>query len=281
MLRGYFDESGAHHKNEGIFTLAGYVASAKQWRLFTRDWQRLLAESGFNSLPSTESPGRFHMHDFIHDRTWPESRKNDLLRDLAKIIKTRASFGVAFPVFVRDYNETIVQPAGRTPRKWEFRKPYVFAMRGCMEVFWENRRCLNRMPGEKIATYFDRTVEFEKPARKLFEYWASIATWGQIFGKVEFDERDIEVPLDAADLLAYAANVELRNRKTNGRKAPNSTLPLLYVPGRLRLSFQNKQTLTRLKKLLFEDGVRTGILDEQGQRTSKPLPEPSKPGRRQ
>lgn len=270
MLQGYLDESGTHHVQDGIFTLAGYVAPPNQWRAFTREWRRVLQDSGFNLLPSTKQRGRFHMEPFMHDPTWPESRKNDLLTTLATVISGRVSFGVAFSVFVKDYNDIVVAPAGRTPKKWAFRKPYSLAMRTWMEIIWSNRHRLNRMPGEKVSCVFDRQIEFEGRAKRLFLTWAAIADWGKIFGKIAFDNDDTAVPLDAADMLVYSTNLDLRQREEG---APGFfLLSHLHRANRLKLHLHNRASLREMMRVLVADGIATGIIDSEGQRTDKPLP---------
>jgi hypothetical protein len=246
MFRAYFDESGTHDKKRGVFTLAGYVASAAHWRSFTREWRSTLRQAGFS---------RFHMVDFenrVEDFAGlTKSRAEALITHLSSIINRRVAFGVSFSVLVEDYNLVIVPPDA--PKKWAFQSPYLLCLRGCLELISEKRNQLAMRPGERIACVFDRNFEMQGKVMQYYKHLKEHAPWASVFGGIAFDIDDEYLALDAADILAYETNKTLRNKVRSTIDRPERRLTsVLHSSGRVEIRYHVEGALTDLLSRLAE-----------------------------
>ena len=84
VMQGWFDDSGSD-PGAGMFILAGFVASAKQWAAFSNAWKR-----GLNKPPrlayfkSNEAYGL--KGQFAPSKGWTEERRDARVLELASII---------------------------------------------------------------------------------------------------------------------------------------------------------------------------------------------------
>lgn len=100
VLKGYFDSSGddkdAQHK---VCAWAGYVASAKKWKKFEKDWRKTLRIFEVDY---------FHMKDFAHSQGIfakfrdDEERRIKFIRSLVKVMRDSRIKGFASIVRLQD-----------------------------------------------------------------------------------------------------------------------------------------------------------------------------------
>ena len=99
MLTGYFDAAGDNNARHAI-TVGGYLAPARSWSRFRRDWQRVLDESEISI---------FHMTDFMAGRGPFEKWRGrldaqaTLLGRLAGVIERHVHFSPATTVLLDDW----------------------------------------------------------------------------------------------------------------------------------------------------------------------------------
>jgi hypothetical protein len=99
MFTAYFDASGT--KRTMVLTVAGFVATAEEWKVFETEWKGLLPE-GISV---------FHMKDFVSSKKgWEEwkgksSRRAHFFAALVKCIRTHTRKGFALTIAMPDYNK--------------------------------------------------------------------------------------------------------------------------------------------------------------------------------
>jgi hypothetical protein len=132
---GYFDASGHHDSLDGqgnpspAVTVAGYLATPKQWKQFDKEWKERLDK---DNLPY------FHMTDFVAQGRlfkkrdeWPKERRDNLIQDLIQIIHGNVIYGIGMALLRADYDRVIdVLP----PTRKLFGSPYTFCSIRCFET---------------------------------------------------------------------------------------------------------------------------------------------------
>jgi hypothetical protein len=196
FFSAYFDESGKD--NSPLLTVAGYVATAKQWAEFAREWDEALKKEGVKI---------FHMKDFENgygeftkEKGWTKERKISFQSKLIGIIKRRMNFGVYTSVDIPAYEELIT--GWRRTRNGT---PYHFCLTVCFTniSFWQQK--YERK--EPIAYVIEHGAGFNHEINKAFQATFADEIRRQMFrlGSLTFETKDRAIQLQAADMLAYEA----------------------------------------------------------------------------
>jgi len=190
-LHAYFDESGTHADSDAV-TVAGYISTAEQWELYTRDWTAALAEWRLTT---------FHMTDFANGvgpfRFWTEEERRFRFARLIRIINDHviASVGIAVPM--RAFDQIFPKPAKRF-----IGGAYGLAATCC---FMDSARILaSSYPSARIAYVFEAGAPGVGEVSKVFRW--NYNDRGQRpkykLLSLEFADKTV-LPLQAADILAY------------------------------------------------------------------------------
>jgi hypothetical protein len=90
----YLDDSG-HPKDQPYVVVAGFVASESQWLSFAPVWKAALAKYGLGDA--------FHMTDFSSNRKFSQLRREQILGELRRIIRSYTVAAFASAVVMVDY----------------------------------------------------------------------------------------------------------------------------------------------------------------------------------
>jgi len=207
LLHGYFDESGKWADKDTI-SFCGWISQANTWEQFAKEWSELLEELDMSSLHTAEFVSR-------------DSRDTGsiLLRFVA-IIRKYANSGLGIGVDTKHYRT--MSPAFRARVK----NPHFIAFKILMNTVLREVQAVQRLfpihdwrcgiicdqdPGtsEHCLKHFNKMRTFDPVARKLLN-------------GVCFADATGAIPLQAADLLAYAMRIELDRRRTNSSPNPSA-----------------------------------------------------------
>jgi hypothetical protein len=220
MLTMYLDESYSHAPKPLIYTVAGYLSEDSRWREFEKHWGAALSDEGLEY---------FHMSEFaqgIHNyQDWPEDRRRRLLRKLHGIIHENTLADFSISVVVAAFDEIITPDI----REGFGGKPHVFAAIGCLKSIaaWVDDNALAKE--EKIFYIFEQGATDGTALPQVFERYFNDDRQREMYRLEGFAFRDKkEMPLQAADVLAYENMLEMRRLADpeNTRKPRASMLNL-------------------------------------------------------
>ncbi len=207
-LTAYFDESGSYPEHP-VVVVSGLVASTKQWSDFSRKWNKLLRSQGVSVFHMSECEnfqGEFKL--------WTPERKRLFIIDLIKLTKefTRTFMGAI--VLCKDFDSVVPKFPNIS------RTPYQL----CAD------RCIHHLSiwMEKSPQRKDLTVIFDKGNTRAPEMIELFCENSKPKWKCDSADKREEIPLQAADLIAYEV-FKYKKNEIDGRPRPvrKSILTLL------------------------------------------------------
>jgi|SRR5579872_38059 len=253
----YFDDSGTDGGTP-VAVAACYVAHKTQWDEFVKNWDRVMADEGFDM---------FHMAEFVakpemgHEPfcRWDKSKKDRVYAKLASIINTRTRTGFAIAVPKKPFDEYVFD---------EFREyaqnHYVFCVKSVMGIIdtWRQKYKITQpmqyvfesgTVGQKqIAEVWDDRLRHEGAEEK----------YGFAPDGVLFENKRLFKPLQAADILAWQMQNQMRRTVLLGHKSETSIHPgfkVLRANRTMELGFysreQMKQVMVNSKEFHDKHGV--------------------------
>lgn len=192
QLVAFSDESGRIGKDGlGNLVMGGFIASGDYWVQFCEEWHKILNKYHapyfhFRELNLSE---RSKPKNPYHG--WSNEKTDDFIYDLA-IVAGRQAVPFGSNVFLAEPGHKNYRS---DPWKQTFEKHFDHFME-VMTLHWPNFQ-------EPVHFFFDRQ---ENETRKA-ELNAAIKTYKKKdvrFGNYEFDEMGKKLPLQAADMFAYA-----------------------------------------------------------------------------
>ncbi len=223
MFAVYFDES---YGKANAYSVAGYVATVKQWAEFEREWKELLRDFNVEYLHKRELEHLWGQ--FKYAQGWSNEKQRELKETINRracgIILRRVNAGFAVSVYKSDWREF---DKGR----WAFALGESFYAAGvfqCLKLVssWIHR--FNR--NEPIRYVFEQGAEGrdeveallrrtektpEARAMSRMEGWAFEGKKDEVVKGVR---RPGVVPLHVADFLAYEMYRHMDNRVVEGIK---------------------------------------------------------------
>ena len=210
VFQAYIDESV---QKDGVYVLAGYVATIEKWANFSAEWEALL-QGGFGTLKPNDTIKHFK---YAEMKANPERAAR--IPVFKNTIKRHALFGISCKIDIRDHRRAMlrVHIPGVDIDFHHFRNPYIVSFRCLMDKFHNNRKNFSAIvpEGEPIDFIFDERT-FEK--RVIANFWDDYlaerpAAVRATYGSAPIFRNDNEyLPLQAADMLAG----ELRDAYING-----------------------------------------------------------------
>jgi hypothetical protein len=199
MMKAYLDES----ENAGILTISGYVGHSGQWPRFEREWKNALSEFGFRA---------FHIVDFAHSKgefehlKGREQERQKVLARFMKIIYREPprlfAFGCSVDLMAfRTLPDQTRQRVGDDPYWLVFQASVGMAVTWLSAFLQEHSAMLD----ERIAFIFDRRGS-QGLTRELYNKLKDVVypeDVAKLCGMLAFDDDEVVVPLQAADILAY------------------------------------------------------------------------------
>lgn len=223
MFTVYFDES---YGKANAYSVAGYVATVKQWAEFEREWKDLLKEFNVAYLHKRELEHLWG--EFKYAQDWPKDEqrklKEEVNRRACSIILRRVNAGFAASVYKADWQEF---DKGR----WAEALGESFYAAGALQCLklvssWIHR--FNR--NEPIRYVFERGAEGRDEVEKVLRQtektpearaMSRMAGWSFESKKDEVVRGVLHpaaIPLQAADFLAYEMYRHMDNRVVEGIK---------------------------------------------------------------
>lgn len=212
----YFDESGTH-RDSPVFVIAGWMASDDQWKLLNEEWRRILDKHGVTV---------FHMTDFAHRkgeyRNLSEDCGNDLLSSLVDSLLGRVAVGVFGAIHLPSYYEIINENPNRG---MVFGNPFTLVGLFSIDAFrrWADEKNFHEPTAYVYEAGANHAGQFEDAYKRAVKKDKGFAARHR-HKSFRFGKKP-EIPLQAADLLAYQVHVGLRNIEIEGT-ARGITWPL-------------------------------------------------------
>lgn len=212
----FFDESGTHDGSE-IFAMGGLISSYDRWARFEIEWQKILASKGIKR--------GFHFNTFMarkgeFENGWSDRERDDFMERLCITISENIVVGIASACFVSDYESVVPEELRK-----QLRDPYYVGLYRClyMVITWSHFKARVELP-RQLRFLYDRKKKFEGLAADIYyavrdDLIAKVnpdIPHPSIFGDMAFGDKEIDIPLQAADLLVgVAARNYLKARRKN------------------------------------------------------------------
>ena len=208
VLQAYIDDS--RESEDGIFVLAGYVASAEAWAAFSREWEAMLPratlqEDGkyrFKMSEMAQSPERMSRVPGFHYII----NKYALL-SMAAIVPVDELKRALARVYVSNYNVDWKVSINIGFAEWN--SPFYMAFRVLMDNFHKERLAegpLKSLLGdEPVDLYFDESSEKGAVLRVWDEYVSKREPeQKRLYGATpRFEDDEKFLPIQAADFRAW------------------------------------------------------------------------------
>jgi len=221
MFKAYIDESGIH-ADAKMFVLAGYLAPVKEWDRFGKRWQDVLHKYGVKRFHASDcNSNRGEFKKFCNDR---EARNTFVSELLATISSRPRILAVNLGVVVDDFpdpHHRLVQAASG--------HPYYVCMKGLMaSIHIVMTRWRGVSEREKVSLVFDRQDQFRPFALERFnEIVAEDWEGKNRFHAIGFGSAMTEIPLQAADALAFDSYREFLRRREFPERPPRPSYEAL------------------------------------------------------
>ena len=209
MMEAYFDESGTHHGSP-VMCVAGYLFAAEQAIHLDREFAETLQEFGVAC---------FHMADCAHGvgefSKLNTQRRKDLVVSLVGYFKRRMEIGIAVSISETDFGRI-------EPPSWERGGPYGLAALQVLGavVAWAEKYSYQG----KISYFFEAGHEHQSATDDAINMVRDGdqkrgTTYLRYHSHTFAGKRDLR-PLQAADLLAYEWQKELRRLNVPSERRP-------------------------------------------------------------
>jgi hypothetical protein len=233
----YADESGIH-KQARYCVMGGYIGSPQQWARFGKDWRAALSSEGVPDFHSKDFFAANRRNSLACYKGWSARRRIAFVENLSMAIDRYRLTPVCGAINVSAFNaltygERRFLTGGAYTRrgKWLSQgaptRPYRFA------AFQMIRDAIERAKdGTTVHFVFDQQTAFEGGMRQEFEDMIASGMGADKIidttklGRLSHSTRQIDVPLQAADLFAHCWHHQLQHgaHKTPERAAAMSIL---------------------------------------------------------
>lgn len=194
FLRAFTDDSGSDVGDRRLY-MAGYLNRAEKWTLFSKAWgEECHATPSIAYLKMSEAQslgGQF--------RGWSKEARDEKLRGLARVIRHFEPMSFEFSINREEFDR-VVAPA--SPRG--LKSSHLI---GCFAIVSGVARCIAEQGGEiPIEFVFDRQDGVSDVIDLTFGIMQKSLPPGAtklIKGKPTFEDDKQQLPLQAADLLAW------------------------------------------------------------------------------
>ena len=149
--RVFMDESGTHDGSP-VVTVGSYVATPKQWRLWTKDWNA--AKAPIKVFHASDCEKLVEEFD-----GWDEGPRNEFVAKLLPVLPRHKLTGLVVGINLNDYNAAM---KGRDDLRQLLGTPYT----ACFH--WTVSEILLAHPGNRRIAFFHETNNFKGEALKAF-----------------------------------------------------------------------------------------------------------------
>lgn len=256
MITAYFDESYSHPPAPRVYTIAGYIATDRQWGKFKKRWQRVLDRERLSpfSMKEFDNP-----HSKIYGN-WSLERKVSFLKELHSIIKRHYMRSFSTGIVVSDYEELSDE------EKYAFGNPHLCATINCIKHIGEWADKVNLK--EPILYVFEKGTVDDKDLGSLFNVRMNEEERKYYrVQKLEFGTKEIQ-PLQAADILAVETRKEMcRRLDTEHSREVRKSIRNLNVPTLDEWYYMDRKEFDKVLsspqwKAAFDAAKREGYFSE-------------------
>jgi hypothetical protein len=213
MLACYIDDS-ADFQQKTVYSVAGFVADSADWFEVERYWAMRLNREGldyFHTWECVNLEGEFQRK--LVDRHGLNTARviaDAVLRDLKQLIATSNLYAFCMGVLMDDYKQVSNEPDGEIVLN---RDPYVFAHQMFIGIILSEVR---KFPGQEIiAFHYDEHSKAGLLKKSWEGYKACNPNWAQSAGILEPLDDKKNIPVQAADLLAYTTTKMFQRWRTD------------------------------------------------------------------
>ncbi len=190
VLQAFIDDS----YSDGVYVLAGHIASAEVWAAFSKDWLDLMP---FAKL-SREGRRRFKM---------TEMHNSPDLVAFVRAIENHGLCALSFHFRIRDLERArqLVLPRWRPAKTWgDFNNNYLFSFCVLMGMFHKSIDKIAPLAGQKVDFFFDKQTEQKLIWRGWEEYVENQPEpiRSRYGSQPRFEDDEEFPPLQAADFFA-------------------------------------------------------------------------------
>ncbi|WP_213739653.1 DUF3800 domain-containing protein [Bradyrhizobium sp. dw_411] len=277
MLQAFIDDSGNDGRSP-VFVLAGFIASADQWKVFSDEWDNILnPKIGFRM-------GVLKMADVYRNRVrgsrykgLSDAERDARLKALIQLVNRHAMHGVVSVVPYELYN-CIIKGNFNLQSTNSLDRPYFLSFFGVMTRLFQITEKLNL--GDKIEFIFD-TQDNESKAILMSEYDRFISLAPDNIaalsgGYPSFKKDEESLPLQAADMLAWHIRKHYSDQdsgKDPTKEPSNIYLANLFKPEHDVFDLWDKDRLTQVRDALSKTTWQKSV--GLGRGVTMTLPDPT------
>jgi hypothetical protein len=202
MFAIYFDDSGTHSESD-IAVAACYVGDCEQWKCLERDWENARKAEGFKVFGMADVLGGNGEY-----RTWPDDKRDRLIRRLITVARIRARIGYSYSVIKSEYDAEITDKLREKVGKFH----YTFMVRNCLNAL-RKWRSENQITGP-MQYVFDRMGKGKGEIEAVLDELVrdgDAEQFGIDKGGYSFQSKEGLAPLQAVDILAHESYRHMRH----------------------------------------------------------------------
>jgi hypothetical protein len=226
MMQAYMDDSGTH-AGAPLCTLGGYFGGVTRWKEFERRWRRVLDTYHVKEFHAkrfwAKTPAGERVDEY---KGWSDEKAGRFLNELLTAIANTTVYPFAFGVVAEEWKKIDISQrrfftgASRSHRSGAPNRSIFLAFIVC--IFRISFYC---KPGIKVNLIFDQDRRNEEWAHLcLHGLKREVPQLARQIAELSFADGEQACPLQAADLIAYEANLYARNAKGN----PNAPMRPSY-----------------------------------------------------
>jgi hypothetical protein len=234
------DESGIHDGSP-VLTVGTYLGRPKQWRGFTKDWNRLKRPiKVFHAADCASLHGEFE--------GWDPDERNKFVAKLLPAIPESNVVGIVIGIVMRDFNDAMQE---HPDLRKLFGNPYTACFQWTVQTVLKIMHDVDHR--ERLA-FFHENNDLEGEATASFRWVKENMNPHGIIMSLTFGSKEEYTPLQAADVLAYEGNKRLRDVDKPERRAFLALNPNNH---RLLVQFYSKRSMPGLIEILTR--IRDGL----------------------
>jgi hypothetical protein len=228
MIKIFVDESGTHADAE-VITVAAYAGRPKIWRGWTDQWRKKKRPIEiYHAVDSANLRGEFD--------GWTKERRDELAAKLLPIIANAKIAGAVIGLHLSEFQKAVgdrkeIPEALGTP----YTTCFHWLVQSLLELLKHNKKT-------ESLKFVHENNDFEGDARRAFDWIKENANPYDVPMRLTFGGKKDQMPLQAADILAYEANKRFRNPDNPERKAWEALDP----KNRIVAVHFGKQNMSRL-----------------------------------
>jgi hypothetical protein len=205
MIKIYLDESGTHADSD-VITVAAYAGRQTAWKKWTNEWRRAKRPIRvYHAADSANLRGEF--------TGWSSEKRDELVKKLLPIIADNRIAGAVMGLHLGEFRKAV---GDRKEIPEALGNPYTscfhWLVQSLLELLKHNKKT-------ESLKFIHEQNDYEGEARAAFDFIHENANPNGVPMKLVFGTKNENMPLQAADILAYEGNKRFRDPEKSERKA--------------------------------------------------------------